>query len=72
MAELEDKKSGGSSPPASTPPTASARIALGRQAAMVAVVFALVASAVFRWAVVGIWRGQPVEVVPAVSAQGAW
>ncbi|KAG9089774.1 hypothetical protein FRC06_001395 [Ceratobasidium sp. 370] len=45
---------------------------LGRRAAMVAIVFALVASVVFRWAVVGVWKGAPLEVVPTVSAQGTW
>ncbi|KAG8721837.1 hypothetical protein FRC08_009638, partial [Ceratobasidium sp. 394] len=63
MAGPDDKKSHGVRP---IPP------ALGRRAAMVAIVFALVASAVFRWAVIGIWRGAPLEVVPSVSAQGSW
>ncbi|KAG8684302.1 hypothetical protein FRC09_015478 [Ceratobasidium sp. 395] len=67
MAEPDDKKPNsvltGEQP---APPV------LGRRAAMVAVVFALVASAVFRWVVIGMWRGRPLEVVPVVSAQGTW
>ncbi|KAG9127924.1 hypothetical protein FRC07_007575 [Ceratobasidium sp. 392] len=67
MAELEDEKS--SSAPAGERPTPPV---LGRRAAMVAIVFAFVASAVFRWVMVGMWKGQPLEVVPAVSGRGTW
>ncbi|KAF8606045.1 hypothetical protein BDV93DRAFT_35336 [Ceratobasidium sp. AG-I] len=64
QAEGEHDKAGGLVSPAPVP--------FGRRAIMVAVVFALVASAVFRWAVVGIWKGEPLEVVPGVAGQGLW
>ena len=62
--EREDNKSGGLASPAPVP--------FGRRAIMVAVVFALVASALFKWAVVGMWKGEALEVVPAVAGQGLW
>ncbi|QRV88888.1 hypothetical protein RhiJN_16906 [Ceratobasidium sp. AG-Ba] len=60
----DDKKTSGTLAP--SPPS------LGRRAAMVAVVFALVASAMFRWAMFGMWRGQPLEMLPSATAQDTW
>ncbi|KAG8750265.1 hypothetical protein FRC12_012965 [Ceratobasidium sp. 428] len=67
MAEPDDKK-----PSSALTGERPAPLVLGRRAAMVAVVFALVASAMFRWVVIGMWRGQPLEVAPVVNAQGTW
>lgn len=62
--ERGDIKSEGLAGPAPVP--------FGRRAIMVAVVFALVASAVFKWAVVGMWKGEALEIVPTVAGQGLW
>ncbi|CUA78134.1 hypothetical protein RSOLAG22IIIB_02752 [Rhizoctonia solani] len=39
---------------------------------MAAIILALFASAVFRWLLVGIWAGKPLEIVPGVVGQDKW
>lgn len=39
---------------------------------MTAVVFALFASAIFRWVLVGVWTGKPLEIVPGVVGEDKW
>ncbi|KAF8757931.1 peptidase A1 family [Rhizoctonia solani] len=48
------------------------RPSLGWAAVMVAIVFALFASAVFKWVLVGVWTGQSAEIVPGVVGQDKW
>ncbi|ELU43600.1 hypothetical protein AG1IA_02372 [Rhizoctonia solani AG-1 IA] len=45
------------------------RPSLGWAAVMVAIIFALFASAVFKWVIVGVWTGQSAEIVPGVVGQ---
>ncbi|CAE6437166.1 unnamed protein product [Rhizoctonia solani] len=45
---------------------------LGWKAVMTTIVFALFVSAVFRWVLVGVWVGKPLEIVPAVAGEDKW
>ncbi|KAH7335272.1 hypothetical protein B0J17DRAFT_719811 [Rhizoctonia solani] len=53
-------------------PRSAGRPSLGWRAVMAAILFALCASAIFRWALVGVWTGKPFEIVPAVAGQDKW
>ncbi|CAE6519215.1 unnamed protein product [Rhizoctonia solani] len=48
------------------------RLSLGWRGVMAAILFALFASAVFRWFLVGVWTGKPLEIVTGVVGQDKW
>ncbi|CAE6440513.1 unnamed protein product [Rhizoctonia solani] len=66
MSTLKDKKE------PDIQPRSAGRPSLGWRAVMAAIVFALCASAIFRWALVGVWSGKPLEIVPAVAGEDKW